>query len=219
MSIDIAAMSDAQKLAYAKATGSVLLDSGTITSPVEFIDLTLPSGYVSFKIVGNNFVAPYNSTIAGAVSIDGGSTFFCDGTNFDTYGAIRSASWIDDSNAYNSSFNGDKGRDSLMYLTDTQGTAGDGADFYVDFAPGSVSKGFRAGITGYDVALDASAGLQIAIKWNNLQFLNPAPIAGAPTLGRVNVFRFMPYGTGDCPPTSGNTINAGSYFLFGLATP
>lgn len=45
--------------------------------------------------------------------------------------------------------------------------------------------------------------------------LNPAA-THAPTFARANMIQFQSYGNEDFPPTSGQTLTAGSYILWGI---
>src|SRR6185437_8976210 len=63
----------------------VLLASGTITSPVAYLDLALPTGYSSFRMELTEFTVYSDPILAAAISLDNGSTFLCNPFNSDTY--------------------------------------------------------------------------------------------------------------------------------------
>jgi hypothetical protein len=210
MGIDIAAMDAATKLAYAQALGSVLIASGSISAPTAFVDIDLPSSYNRFLISLADFDLSSDAAfgyLAAGFSADGGSTFYCDTDNFDTYGytgySVNGGSLVG---------SGDIAQDSLMNLS--LGLSGP-QDIDLLIYPGSASRTLRMvmerSVDGY--AVNGSFGLQ-----RTLNFLNPEATL-PPTYARMNLIRLSPYGNGDTPPTSSERIISGSWFLYGYATP
>jgi hypothetical protein len=75
MAINIAAMDAAQKLEYAQATGSVLLASGSISSPTVTVELALPTAYKSFTLELRGMQADGADQFCYRLSFDGGTTY------------------------------------------------------------------------------------------------------------------------------------------------
>lgn len=193
-------------------TGSVLLTSGTITTPVEYVDLTLPDGYPFFRLVFPNIIFSIgNEFLAGAFSTDGGSTFYNDHINFDTYSYAGFS--VNGTPAVSPTPTWESPTDSLLEIG---AYAGGGSLPYatLDFYPGGAGSSFNAIIIANGWASSHALSLSFSSS-----ILNPAAVI-SPVLARCNLIRILPYGNGDCnPPTSGETITSGSYFLWGVPTP
>src|SRR6266446_5989554 len=65
--------------------GSVKLASGTIDSPIAFIEFELPSEYAGFELEIRNFIPSAADVFALVLSLNGGSTYITDNINFDAY--------------------------------------------------------------------------------------------------------------------------------------
>jgi hypothetical protein len=69
--------------------GMSKLASGTITTPVAYLDLELPEGYASFNLqflgIQSDLGSSLGADIAAVISLDGGATFIHDPTNEDSY--------------------------------------------------------------------------------------------------------------------------------------
>jgi hypothetical protein len=190
--------------------GWTLISSNSIITPVEYFDVALPSDGL-LKFVYKIVVSDPRSFFAAALSFDGGSTFLCDTTNFDSYAQLNvvsnttagstplAASWV-------------QGLDSLIDLD--RGGAIHQGDFMIDCGdttnPPVVSGStftFTWPGTGNPVTV-VSAGC-------NLNTINPQATVPIP-LATADLVRFVPNGNADCnPPTSGITMT-GSWGLFGL---
>jgi hypothetical protein len=81
--LDIAAMDAAQKLAFAQATGSVLLSSGSISSPVASFELALPTGYVSFLLELYGFQLDQNDNFGLRFSANAGISFYSGSSDYE----------------------------------------------------------------------------------------------------------------------------------------
>src|SRR6266404_3198838 len=70
---------------------SIPISSVSISSPVEYVDITLPSGYTYFVLNATTItlvdgsVAPITDSLIGCFSFDGGVTFVADSINNDSY--------------------------------------------------------------------------------------------------------------------------------------
>lgn len=184
------------------------ISSVTISSPVEYIDIALPSGYSDFRLTGSDIwltdqTFAGRDFIAGAVSTDAGATFFCDSSNTDTY---RNRELIMTTTAGDPAYN--VFDDSLAYITVGNGNI---FDFELWIVPGSAARGPRLRAFA---AIELLNGPSLAGGFE-IVALNPAATT-PPVYARVNLLRLLPYGHGDCdPPTSDETFASGHLALFG----
>lgn len=213
MAKDIAALSGGDKTAFKAALGGmgyvVPISGGTIAAPVEYFDVTLPSGYDRFFMSLMNMTVSVEASdyLTLAFSADAGSTFFCDDEEFDTYGYAGIYSNLSGTANVASIDN-----DSLMQLA--LGLNGPN-DIDLKIFPGSATHSPRVLM---ERVIDAyAANLSFGTEWM-LGFLNPTATI-TPVYARMNLVRVLPYGDGDMPPTSGNTITGGSWVLSGIPTP
>jgi len=200
----------ANKKATVAQFGMLLIDNGTISAPVEFLDISLPSGYFEFTLVFTAFQFSANDSLALAVSQDGGSSFINDATNFDSYYCTRISQ-------QDTALSARAGGDSLAYLVSrSQGSSTSAlASVSASINPGSATcyTSLRSFGQMYQSTL-SNGGLVL-----DSGVINPDATV-SPTLARANLVRILPYGNGDCdPPTSGETIIAGSWSLFGIPAP
>jgi hypothetical protein len=72
------------------SAGMVLLASGTITDPVEYLDLTLPEGYSRFDLDISRVAFSVDDGLVTSVSQDDGTTYLNDLDNFNTYQIVYS---------------------------------------------------------------------------------------------------------------------------------
>lgn len=178
-----------------------LIESGTISSPVEYLDIDLPSGYDLFKAFLCQAMGDGNNRPTFALSDDGGVTFYADDANFDSYRTERFSEFAGSPSV-------DSFDDSLGYLSN-RGPANTAAiTIEMTIAPGGT--GLNAIVhwgTFFYGASNARA------EYGTVQLLDAT--------GRINAIRLLPsYGNGDAnPPTIGQHFTAGSYFLYGIPTP
>jgi hypothetical protein len=212
MSIDIAAMTDAQKLAFAQAVGLVKIAGGAVAN-VSHLDLALPSGYSSFELSLDDWLPNSPTSIAMCFSADGGVTFFNDTTNFDTYCLGATTNQIATTGAASGAF------------------SSQGADAALGFGVGNTLAGLpvktNARLTincgSADTVPSMSCiqwasigGTPAAVQWEaNYGYGNPAATVPFP-VGAVNLLRLFPYGTGSCT-VIGGLITGGNYRLIGNA--
>lgn len=196
----------------AAASGMVLLESDTISSPHDAWDIDLPSGYILFIGYFAGVACDANNLLIGGVSTDGGVSFISDDDNFDTY--CTNIWGIHGVSADNSS-----GSDAIFYLgsdsEDIRSAEDVKADFILVITPGDATSSFKINT---DVAggYDSGDGL-IQVK-NEICFNHNA--AAPPTLARINAIRIAPGGNFDInPPTSARRIVRGSYSLYGVPAP
>lgn len=201
----------------------VPLAHAAITSPVEYVDITLPTGYDHFVLRHTGWKQPDYEPLSAAMSKDGGDTFYCDATNFDTYGQLYDQLNLTSANVFSGFRGGTRQNNSLINsgILDFEDASDGAVHGHMTIYPGSATRVpsvawelFYASVASMDIPGDATC------DWYRfIAFLNPAA-DDAPVLGRVNLIRLLPYGAGDCdPPTSGYTFTEGSYHLFGAPTP
>lgn len=193
------------------SSGLVLIDSGTITVPVAFFDVTLPSGYDHFVLRMSSFTLNVSvDNVSAALSSDGGDTFYCDPVNYDTYGVSYLAQQSPAPTTARGQYSA--GDDSLIDWRMASDAVFDNTSI---IWPGDATTTFRMRSIYHSLSADI---LNMAI-YDWLSFFNIGA-TNPPTLARANLIRILPYGNGDCdPPTSGHTITAGTYYLWGQRTP
>ncbi len=177
-----------------------LVQFGSITSPVLFFDVMVPSGYSRFQLYfkGMTLTAPNpGDTIAAAIqTVPGG--FICDNINNDSYYDMNTATLA-----------------SLITLTPVQTDVGGSQNFgavaLVDIYPGDLNNWpFVSVVYSWGAASAAIPTILSSITWT----VDPAATI-PPVLGPVTMIRVLPHGNGDInPPTSGETINTGDWRLY-----
>jgi hypothetical protein len=165
------------------SSGLVLIDSDTVTVPVELCDFTLPAGYVELQLVLWNVRLSDTDILAAAFSQDGGTSF------------------INDLDGYDSYLNSSGSSDALILLSSQtiSHTAQIAATSRLWISPGNVAlfpSLFTIGTSFYN-----NARL-------TMNFSCPDPAATiTPSPGRATTLRVMPYGSGNANSlTSGHTM-------------
>lgn len=194
-----------KKIAPANVGGLVLIDSGTITDPVEFLDITLPSGYFVFQLVISGLLLPNDtpcfafSTNAGVNFVNGDDSYLTN--ELDILNNASVSNFLDFSLG--------------VFGLDSQSNETAGALITSWIDPGSASLSFRV---KYHASKWYAPNSNLIENIGSCIF-NPAATVPI-TLARANLIRLLPQGNGDCdPPTSGETITAGSWTLFGIPSP
>jgi hypothetical protein len=194
MPINVASMNAGQKLSYAQAVGSVKISSGSISSPVESFDVTLPSGYKRFIFEMHSVSMDPADTLAVMFSYDSGVSFLGDDTNFDTY-------------AYSDGI-APSGNSTLVLASSAQESADVLARVSIDIVPGSASE-----LTNiFAIAGTFNSGPQARRIFG---FLDPAATV-TPTKARATTMKVFPSGNDNNPPDSGNEILAAEWTLYGI---
>lgn len=179
-----------------------LIESATISSPVEYLDIDLPSGYAHYSMILTGFRSDIADILSAAFSDDSGESFLCDASNSDTY--------LNANSANTGSFSAGAA-DSLVQVT-LQMDVGRPGVCLVEIYPGTSS---HPAILQSQSFLAAGLGGRLFLRSS----LNPVATV-PPVLARITTLRLLPYGDGNCdPPTSEETITEGSYFLYGVPTP
>ena len=192
---------------------------GSILTPVSYIDLILPVGYVKFRLEMHSLALSVEDSIAFAFSFDG-TNFLCDNTNVDSYlvsmmqGGINNLSvngsrgligpnMYDDSDALISvdNINSDIGILGMIDLCIIPGSAS-------EYTSGSMSSSSITSDNGYSLNQDYSV-------WGLNHFAVVPPI-----LARAVKIRILPYGSNNAAdnanaPISGHKITSGVYTLWG----
>ncbi len=177
-----------------------LVQWGSITSPVLFFDVMVPSGYTRFQLYfkGMTLTAPNpGDNIAAAIqTVPGG--FICDNLNNDSYYDMNTATLA-----------------PLITITTPQTavTAAQnfGAVALIDIYPGDLNNWpFVSVVYSWAAAAAAIPVVLSSITWT----IDPSATI-PPVLGPDTMVRVLPLGVGDCnPPTSGHTINTGDWRLY-----
>lgn len=212
MAKDIATLSGADLTAFKAAMGSYgyqPISSVNADTPVEYVDIPIPSGFDTFYMTVN-CAASNGDSPSFAFSTDGGTTFLNDQDGFDTYQMSGYGQQTISDGAPGSSFNlggsdGNGGSNALAWMF---------GGFNSGFAnliivPGSASQlpFLMEDSAGYDGTSMYRVGV--------ISGLNPLATI-PPTPARINLIRFMPFGNGDSdPPTSDETLT-GTFNLFGM---
>lgn len=216
--VELSTISGADLTAFKSAMGGagfmVPISSGSISSPVEYIDVALPIGYSSFRLAVTGLLidyAPYDH-IDFAVSADAGATFYNDLDGYETYAKLFNFNEGDWANG-----TGDPNCISLFDATGGLARSVSSAaiggivhpvtiDAVID--PGSAGRAFTC-VSNFTAASLAS-GAHGYIQGVVATFLLEA-------MGRQNLFRIAPAGNQDFDaPTSGEHIVACSWSLFGI---
>ncbi len=201
----------------------VLLASGAVTSPVSYISLALPAGYQKFELdLSGVFFNVANDFLMGAMSFDSGATWLFDADTFAAYTDLNVQAQVN--TITNAAGIGTgigaapplpAGQDTLLSIVSANisdgstlsgvAPAGLNGTFYID--PGDNAR--VASLRGQSL-FETAVGDQY--------FLRTALISARPLahVGRVTNIALLPYGNGDMPPTSTETITAATYRLRGL---
>jgi hypothetical protein len=193
-----------QAIANLGGSGLALIDSGTISSPVEVLDVELPSGYFVFQFFFASWDFNSSDYLSALFSFDGGSVFLCDTTNWDSYRIRASKHLI--GNLVAATFD-----DSVMIsnapnpgITPIHGS--------FDIFPGNNAE--------FSSIFGRYAGIGQQHLSHSMHCHVNAEAIVVPTTARATHIRWQPYGNGDSnPPTGGGTITAGSWALIGVPTP
>lgn len=185
------------------ASGFVQISSGSVSTPVEFLDFTLPDDYSLFSFVFFGLTISSEDGFGVAVSRDGGNSFDCDADNADTYFftfAMGRAAPV--SNSLCGLGGNLSGTTVPSILNASVLPGGDGTFPLISYRSDTWDEVLPGPIT------DGGTGS-----------LNPTAVV-PPTAGRATTLRFMPFGRGDAnPPTSGEHITAGAWIFLGVPTP
>lgn len=200
----------ALRAAIGMYAGQVLVQAGTVSAPVTFIDLDLPSGYIQFRIefYGLKFGSGSDSyNFAAALSFDGGDTYLNDigDPGFDSY-------WNAVINKTGSAAVDSSGTsDALMTFPTYSAGSPFSMRLSVDLFPGSADSLAQS---IYTAVSDIAGSLLTSIGQASI---NPAATV-TPTPARADHIRFAVYdGYGEIkPPHVGVQITAGTYRLFGV---
>ena len=201
-----------------QATGSVLLAAGSITTPVEVFDPTLPVNFSAFQLRLYEFFIDNRDILSAAFSYDGGTTFIADADNFDTYNiAYSGVNGDGTSNIFNVA-------DSLCYSA-FQGSNNSISPPATHSPAAVVFEIFPGSDISLTTAMNINCGSanNLAVNyWTVVTVanrLNPDATV-VPIPARATTIRVQPYGNGDAnPPTSGSVFQHGTYFLWGVPTP
>lgn len=192
--------------------GMVHIESGTISTPVDYLDIDLPSGYAFFKLLLVAIELDSRDILAAAVSLDGGDTFKSDQIEGGTYTVHSLQAEAGDT------VSNDAHADTLFYLgsssqTDTEYRPG---NYESAIDPGAPNRTFNVMTRA---AYDKETSNVSILSSDVTGFFNPAA-TNPVTPARITTMRVVPYGNGDInPPTSGEQFISGSYFLYGVPTP
>ncbi len=199
----------ALKAALGDLVGWNLISRVEVSSPVEYVDVALPAGYSSFLLLGDDVRFDTATYLAFAASADGGVNFYNDTDEFDTYklgweisGDVdNTMTWFDFPDAV-----------GALTIADQAISSYTPTCFECWLFPGSASKSIMARSRSIVRITDGSKTRQ----GGYFSELNPDATI-PPALARINFIRLLPYGNGDVdPPTSGDTITAGTLTLFGI---
>jgi hypothetical protein len=194
-----------------QATAYANLSGDTIKSPVAYIDVELPNCFSAFKLLVSGFVLSAEDGLACVFSPDNGATWWCDPANKDTYIVCEATIYSADGvSTYFPAARTPWSQAVFNSLTFQNGMMSE-----IMLFPGSAETPLitQASATAADATQPS-----LLLPGPDLSscVLNVAATV-PPTLARANLMRLLPSGNGDCnPPTSGETIIAGSWVLWGV---
>lgn len=197
---------------------TVPISSVSVTAPVEYLDVALPSGYSEFMLRVRGLRVSDSDMLAALVSITSGVSFYSDNLNNDTYGQFQEKHAVNIDNSYSFSTLGTLPNDSKIYIGDMgfhDQTAGYVFNSDMQLFPGDATRGFYARIDSVQLDLATGPATDVAGWSKQIVFLNPDPTAGAPGLGRIDLIRFLPAQNVDGMTF---TIDAGTFQLSGLVS-
>lgn len=200
-------------------SGMVLISSGSITTPISYFDVELTTGYDYYEIQLHKILlqgSNNSAVLAMALSSDGGATFWNDAAHFDTY----SAAYFDAQ--YNPNATLQAFQHYLAFDASVYGGVGnfDNGSFTfgrVGVNPGTGSESPIIYLMDYFTWVEAMTVGEVYGSFDSgTWWLNPSATV-PPAYAKANLIRFSPYGNGDfAPPTSGDQIYGGKWFLFGI---
>lgn len=182
---------------------AIPIESGTISAPVEYLDIDFPSGYAFFLMYFADLAFSTTDNLYAIFSADGGSTWIGDFVNHDTY----------EYTVINAPDAPATGVDSLANVSASLiiGTADETLfNLRMQITPGSAVTYPEIYVDGFGKRSTPSTGISIVTLYKDATV--------TPTAQRISAIRFMPYGSDDNPPTSAQTFT-GKYFLYGVPTP
>lgn len=184
------------------------LSSGAISAPVNYLDFDLPAGYDFFKLVLAHILPAQTDSLVAAFSSNGGTSWHADENEFDTY-------YTQNSHRAGASPGfpeiTDVGINVSVGSINPAGSAGGILEMLI--WPGNAQK--SAVISGQSTYRNGDV-LKLEMFGGGFNAAATNPVAAA----RMNALRIMPYGDGlFSVPNVGKTFEAGSWFLYGEATP
>jgi hypothetical protein len=186
--------------------GLICLTTGTVGTPVAFLDFVLPTGYAAYRLSVRGLDFSASDSPCAVLSADGSATFWNDNDASDTYRSLV----LQASEAFESLAPPQLNRltNAVALLTAAVGT---GYDLDLQLSPGSASVAPRIDVqSSYDQAGIITFDRAVAT-------LNAGAAQGV-TLARATTLRLGPYGNGDLgAPTSATRLTAGGYALWGLS--
>jgi hypothetical protein len=217
---ELVGISGADLVAFKAALGAIFymtpISSQTVSSPVDHIDLTLPTGYSSFLCtmagVGVDG-APGNFFALDAAFSANGSTFISDQDEFDTY-AFFLESYTGIPNGSNPGRTDTANYDGTAKLMGTQPfTYIYTGNLWVN--PGAVGQYPSLLFDGFFRVLDDGGHFQAVTMKSAGTFFPEATVA--PTLVRHSKVRLLPGGADPNDPSSaGLSFGSGSFNLYGV---
>jgi hypothetical protein len=193
-----------------------LVWSHKITTPVEYLDVPLVQSSGDFVLVIKRLGLDAENALGGAFSPDGGTNFYCDTIDYDSY-QYNSASVGADDGVYRQNPGASDVTDSVMQFIPFNMMNGNGvsdrlAEVVVEIDPGGAHRAMTRARASYDRYNQATNPGEL--PWRVLE--ESANVLLEAT-GRQNLLRIAPYGNEDiAPPTSGVKITSGEFKLFHL---
>jgi hypothetical protein len=220
MSKNIAALSDGDLTTFKAALGTygflTQVSSGSIDTPVAYVDIALPTAFQLFELRLHDFQMDVSDLLAFAFSSDGGTTFHNDIDNFNSYN-VMGTTLSAPLDAHSPLLSGYKGLDAVGIFTTS---AADGSNEVPNDARTYgrvVSCMIFPGLAGRKASVLSFGGMT-----GGPTGYGPGMTFGRTyleTTGRQNLIRLLPLGNADVnPPTSGFNLVGGFYGLWGVPT-
>jgi hypothetical protein len=198
--IDIEAPGADEAALKAAIQALIPISTTTISSPVNYVDITLPSGYSAFRLeVVGLYRSAGDTDPIGAFSQNGGTTWLEDwDTDF-------IAHWVTAMAKTGGPFTPGQYEDAtLVFGRDLTGGATAGQNIAVMIYPGSASRPAMTVATFSSDADDAAGGVGLLSSVCRI------------STARVNALRIMPNGSNPSSPSVIRFLNAGTLTLYGV---
>lgn len=208
MAIDIASPGGSEsdlKVALANLVGHAVLETGSISSPIQKLDIELPGSWLFYTISLVYLSIDTTDTPTALLSSDGGMTFH---NSADNYQHLFSK-WYHEVNPTANEIVSGGYNDVVADLVD-------GASFEENYKTAVMILDIFPGASGVNAMIRSHATWVAKDNSGDDSWReSDGFIVLAAETGRQNMIRLQPYGNGDVPPTANEHFVAGEWRLLG----